>query len=321
MSITDVEIRHESLTITAIGEFPVAPSRLWSAFLDPRQLEGFWGGGIAEPVTFTRHDAYPGGVSEYTIGGKTTRKWRWESVVAPRTFAITDRSSDTSEEGQGVDDQGHVMRFTFEADGEGSILTVVVNFPTEHALQQHLDAKGANPFGTMFQELERVLDQHPELATEYTTTAESVGEKQLRVTRLLADPIRDVWAAHVTPEQLRVWKLGPEGWTMPVCEFRAEPGTNYVMEWKNELGGESFGVVGDIEEVIPEHRLVLTEQFIGAEDGESLHEYTFTELGDDTLITMLITYNSTEERDQALASGIDTGTDAGYNKLQRLLES
>lgn len=321
MSVAEVEVRHESLTITAIGEFPVEVSRLWSAFLDPRQLEHFWGGAPGT-ATFTRHDGYPGGISEYTVNGAAAeRRWRWESVVTPRTFAITDHAAEEASAEQSSADQGHVMRFTFEADGEGSILTVVVNFATEESLTRHLNAEGPNQFHTMFQQLERVLNEQAALATEYTTTSEAIGDTQLRVTRLLADPIRDVWNAHVTPEQLRVWKLGTEGWTMPVCEFRAEPGTNYVMEWKNELGGESFGVVGDVEEVVPERRLVLTEQFIGAEEGSSLHEYTFTDLGADTLITMLITYQGVEERDQALSSGIDTGTDAGYNKLQRLLES
>ena len=43
MPITTVQQDPHTLTLTVVGEFPVSRERLWEAWLDPRQLEQFWG--------------------------------------------------------------------------------------------------------------------------------------------------------------------------------------------------------------------------------------------------------------------------------------
>ena len=58
MPITSVAKDPENLTMTVIADFPVPLRRLWDAYVDPRQLEKFWGP-PQFPATFTRHDAFP----------------------------------------------------------------------------------------------------------------------------------------------------------------------------------------------------------------------------------------------------------------------
>ena len=65
MPVTSVDRDLDRLTLTITAEFPVPVRRLWDAYVDPRQLEKFWGP-PTWPATFTRHDVFPGGRSDYT---------------------------------------------------------------------------------------------------------------------------------------------------------------------------------------------------------------------------------------------------------------
>ena len=43
------------------------------------------------------------------------------------------------------------------------------------------------------------------------------GETHIVVKRRFDAPPEAVYRAHVDPELIRQWCLGPDGWTMPVC--------------------------------------------------------------------------------------------------------
>ena len=68
MPITSITKNPEALTMEVVADFPVRVERLWDAYADPRQLEKFWGP-VEWPATFTRHDMFPGGRSEYAMTG------------------------------------------------------------------------------------------------------------------------------------------------------------------------------------------------------------------------------------------------------------
>ena len=44
------------------------------------------------------------------------------------------------------------------------------------------------------------------------------SDREIVMTRVFDAPRRLVWEAWTSPEHLPRWMLGPEGWTMPVCE-------------------------------------------------------------------------------------------------------
>ncbi len=60
MPVTAVTRDPETLTMTVIADFAADLRRLWQVYVDPRQLERFWGP-PEYPSTFTHHDAAPGG--------------------------------------------------------------------------------------------------------------------------------------------------------------------------------------------------------------------------------------------------------------------
>ncbi len=47
------------------------------------------------------------------------------------------------------------------------------------------------------------------------------------------------------------WMLGPEGWTMPVCEVATVVGQSYRYEWAAEDGSATFGITGELLESEP----------------------------------------------------------------------
>lgn len=49
-----------------------------------------------------------------------------------------------------------------------------------------------------------------------------------------------MWEAWTTPEHLQKWLLGPEGWSMPVCEVDLRPGGTWHYVWRR-ANGKEFG--------------------------------------------------------------------------------
>src|SRR4051794_15748451 len=99
MPITSVTKDPENLTMTVVADFPVPLRRLWDAYVDPRQLEKFWGP-PQFPAIFTRHDAFPGGVSTYVMTGPDGSThggyWEWSEVKEPRAMWRRSRSATAS---------------------------------------------------------------------------------------------------------------------------------------------------------------------------------------------------------------------------------
>ena len=61
----------------------------------------------------------------------------------------------------------------------------------------------------------------PELGT---TTFTTPSDREIAMTRVFEASRSLVWDAHTNPEHVTQWMLGPEGWTMPVCEIDLRPG-------------------------------------------------------------------------------------------------
>src|SRR5690606_29484137 len=255
MPVTDVTLDEPQRTMTVTATFQMSAPRLWSAFLDPRQLERFWAP-PAFSTRFLRHDAFPGGVSRYEIYDDEDAEhpgyWRWESVVYPHSFVITDDGVDEAGAPLGAD-SARKITWALTPTTDGCDLTVVVSCETDAsfiAMREQWDAATVKAALGQIDQLREALDDFE----VFDTTVQRISPHQLRVARLIRGDAAEAWEAHVDPEHLRVWKTGQDGWTMPVCEFSAQPGATYSMEWRNELGGQGFGTYGEVLEVVPEKR-------------------------------------------------------------------
>lgn len=321
MPVTNFVVDENQCSITVTAEYSVSRERLWNAYLDPRQIERFW----APPALscrFIRHDAFAGGMSRYEMYGDDDEVyggyWRWQNVDAPETFTVVDGFAD--EFGEAVDGAPSMStNFTFTETDTGTRVTLTTTFESREALHTTLEMGVEAGTTAAMGQIDQLLDTLTPYAVEFDTTVQRISLNQLRISRRVKGKARDAWNAHTDPEKIRVWKRGQEGWSMPVCTFTPEAGSEYTMEWKNELGGQSFGVTGDVVQVIPEHRLVLTERFTDEDAAESLHEYTFTSFGSTTLITCVVTYSHEVDGHDAPDRALALGFEEGFDRLDRML--
>lgn len=145
---------------------------------------------------------------------------------------------------------------------------------------------------------------------------------ELLITRNFAAPRPLVFDAFTKPELVRQWLLGPDGWTMPVCEIDLRPGGAYRYVWHKESTGVTMGMGGVFQEVAPPERLVATEKFDDAwYPGEALNTTVFLLIPEGTRVELTITYESRQARDTAARSGMEQGMAAGYSRLEALLAS
>ena len=81
---------------------------------------------------------------------------------------------------------------------------------------------------------------------------------------------------------------------------------------------------GVYEELSPPERMVRTETFetgCDAQAGEQLSTLVLTEESGKTTLKLTVLYPSKEIRDMALASGMEKGVSAGYDRLDEMIAS
>ena len=144
------------------------------------------------------------------------------------------------------------------------------------------------------------------------------GDRYVVATRYCAASPEAVYRAHVEPELIQQWMLGPEGWTMPVCVNEAHPGGKIRYEWSDGKGA-GFYLTGEFLELEPFSRIVHIERMHLPDPTPDNHiETKFTQEGAGTLITMRMTLPDAETRAAMLATGMEHGMEAGYVRLEAI---
>ena len=145
-------------------------------------------------------------------------------------------------------------------------------------------------------------------------------DREIVVERDFNAPRELVFDAFTKPELVRRWLLGPEGWTMPVCEIDLRVGGLYRYVWSKEATGETMGIGGAFREILSPEKLVATEKFDESwYPGEAVDTTLFEDRGTLTKIKITVLYETKEARDIATRSGMDQGMAAGYNRLEKML--
>jgi uncharacterized protein YndB with AHSA1/START domain len=145
------------------------------------------------------------------------------------------------------------------------------------------------------------------------------ADNEVRITRDFDAPRELVWDCHTKPELIRRWQFGFEGWSMSRCEMdlRAGGQYRYVLTGPN---GEEMAWGGVYLEVRRPEFIAATERFDDNwTGGETRVSTGFEETRGRTTVTVTIIYPSKEARDGAIATGMTTGMEAGYQHLDTLL--
>ena len=153
--------------------------------------------------------------------------------------------------------------------------------------------------------------------SKLTLTTE--GDTHVIVTRRFAASPQAVYRAHIEPELVQKWMLGPEGWSMPVCLCEAKPGGKIRYEWTNG-NGRGFYLTGEFLELNPYSRIVHVERMHLPDPTPDNHiETRFDADGDGTLMTMRMTLPNPETRAAMLATGMEQGMETSYQRLDRMI--
>lgn len=316
MPLTSVTKDPAALTMTVIADFPVRVRRLWDAYLDPRQLERFWGP-PTYPARFARHDAAAGGLSSYAMtgpGGDVSRGyWQWISVEPLKSFEVLDGFAGP-DGAPNAEMPSMRMVFEFETTAAGSRVTTTTTFGSAEELAVVLDMGMEEGLTAAMGQMDQVLADLRSFAADLPVQAQVLSDTQVRVSRVIRGSVDAVWRAHQEKGLLQTWLLGPEGWTMPVCEVATRVGDSYRYEW--EKGGDRFGFEGELLESLPPFRSVSTERMIGMPGEGTTNELTLTPVTGGTLLSILITYPNAEVRDIVLGTGMIDGMETSYRRLE-----
>lgn len=147
-------------------------------------------------------------------------------------------------------------------------------------------------------------------------TLELEGDVHVVLTRRFAAPPELVYRAHTEPELIRRWMLGPEGWTMPVCECDARPGGTLRYEWSRGDGG-GFSLTGEFVALEPFSRIVHVERMHMPDPTPDNHiETRFEAVDGGTLMTTRMTLPDEATRRAMLETGMEHGMEASYARLE-----
>ena len=145
------------------------------------------------------------------------------------------------------------------------------------------------------------------------------GDREIVMTRSFDAPRQLVFDAFTKPELVTRWLLGPDGWTMPVCEMDVRPGGKFRWLWRHAGKGD-MGMSGTYHEVHPPSRIVHAERFDEPwSSGDALVTTRFEEADGRTTVTQTMLLESTEARDGVLASGMESGVARSYERLDEVL--
>lgn len=138
------------------------------------------------------------------------------------------------------------------------------------------------------------------------------------MTRVFDAPRELVFRAYTDPELVPRW-WGPRNLTTTVDKMDVRPGG----EWRfvhHAPDGSEYGFRGEYREVVPPERLVNTFEFEGMPGHVIVDTATFEDVEGKTKLTVVALFDSIEDRDGMLATGMEEGGKETWDRLAELLE-
>lgn len=146
------------------------------------------------------------------------------------------------------------------------------------------------------------------------------SNKEILITRLFDAPAELVFKAYTTPELVkRWWGFETSEWLVCDVDLRVGGTWRYVIRER----GHEVGFHGEFREISRPKRIVSTEVYeqFPDPDGTSaaLDIVTLEEADGVTTMTVLVQHARPEHRDAHLASGMESGMQISYNRLEDIV--
>jgi uncharacterized protein YndB with AHSA1/START domain len=155
------------------------------------------------------------------------------------------------------------------------------------------------------------------LQREMTLTLPS--DREIVMTREFNAPARTLFEVWTKPEHVRKW-YAVRGTTMTVCDSDLRVGGSWRWVLIKPPGIE-IAFSGVFREIDPPRRLQRTEVFEAFPGAESLVTLTFEETDGQTMTTINMLFQSKQDRDGCLKSGMELGVKECFQKIDELVKA
>lgn len=145
------------------------------------------------------------------------------------------------------------------------------------------------------------------------------SDTEIHQTRIFEAP-RDLVFKYMTDPKLIPQWWGPRGYTTVVEKMEMKPGGKWRFIQRDPKGNE-FAFRGEYREIVAPERTVSTFEFEPMAGHISVEHTTYEDLGGGrTRVTTLSTFDSKEDRDGMLQSGMEKGAAETFDRFEELLE-
>ncbi|HEX2239880.1 MAG TPA: SRPBCC family protein [Actinomycetota bacterium] len=151
---------------------------------------------------------------------------------------------------------------------------------------------------------------------ELTVTTPS--DREIVMTRELNAPRELVFQAHTSCEHMSRW-WGPRKYEFAKCEIDFREGGQWRIVHRGP-DGEEYAFRGEYREIVPPERIVWTFEFEGFPGAISVETLTLEERDGKTFLTAKSMYDTVEQRDQMLQSGMEEGAAETFERLDEYLQ-
>ena len=149
-------------------------------------------------------------------------------------------------------------------------------------------------------------------------TVEPVGDKEIHMTRVFDAPRDLVFEAHSSGEHMKHW-WGPRKYEVISAEYDFRPGGKWRIVHRGP-DGEEYGFHGEFREIVKPERITWTFEFEGWPGKVSVETLTLEEHDGKTTVTAVSVFDSLEDRDGMIDSGMESGAAESYERLDEYLE-
>jgi uncharacterized protein YndB with AHSA1/START domain len=148
-------------------------------------------------------------------------------------------------------------------------------------------------------------------------TVTTPTDQEIVMSRVFDAPRERVFEAHSRCEHIKRWW----GRGNPLdCDVDFRPGGSYRFV-EHAPDGNDYAFRGEYREIVAPERIVQTFEFEGMPGHVAVETLVMTEEAGKTTLTSTTVFDSKEDRDGMLSSGMEEGANESYDKLDELLAS
>ncbi|HTK67867.1 MAG TPA: SRPBCC family protein [Pseudonocardia sp.] len=160
--------------------------------------------------------------------------------------------------------------------------------------------------------------------TRHSAVVTLPTDTQILIVREFAAPRHLVYRTWTEPELIKRWWAGDRGEVTGVeVDLRVGGRWRYTMVVRcgSDFDGNEVAFHGEYREIVPNERIVSTEVYEGAPDGEAVNTLTLTEREGRTTLSILVQHSCQEHRDAHINSGMEVGMQEAMDHLEQTAAS